>query len=223
MIYHRPMLEGDVSGSTVRPVIVRSRSGEASHPFVLKCPECTAPTASGKTKCAYCGAPLTWRPVISPMALDDGFVSQIADDEPGVIVLPFGPQVLPAQTTMVFQCQPQLTVCPTHLYVPEHLAAPFAIEDVRIGVDTWTVAQGAFPASMCSAGKGLRIFDESAQITIGVIASVVVRNTSYEGKTFSGAIRGMRESARSPLHTVHPIDHWKRRDPESPFRNPRRW
>lgn len=223
MIYGRPSLKGDLSGSTAGPVLVRSRAGEARRPFVLKCPECTAPTASGKTKCAYCGAPLTWRPAISPMAFDDGFISQDVDDEPGVVVLPFGPKILHAQSTTVFQCQPQLSMRPTHLYVPERLADSFEIEDVRIGIDSWMIAQGAFPASMCSSGKGLRIFDESAQITVGVIASVIVRNASYENKTFSAAIRGFREPVRSSLHMAHPLDHWRRRDPENSFRNPKRW
>jgi hypothetical protein len=93
---------------------------------------------------------------------------------------------------MVFQSQPQLPIRLTHLYVPAYLAEPFAIADVRIGFDSWMVHAGAIPATMCSSGKGLRLFEEDTHVTPGLIVSLTVENTSPRNAIFHGVLRGLR-------------------------------
>ena len=182
-----------------------------------------APTASGETHCTYCRAPLTWRPILSPSASDDGF--SIEDRETGVLALPFGPESVLAGQTMNFQCRPQLVMRPTHLYVPLHVAEPFVVKDMRIGNTSYFAASGAIPAAMCSDGRGLPLFEEKTVVTPGLFLTLIVQNLSTRTAAFHAAVRGQRmkeaprlERSRSPglrewngrtgsrFSMAHPID-----------------
>lgn len=195
----RPML---LSGSSAGPAIVGASSASLrTRPFVLRCPECSAPTPEGATTCKYCQVPLRWEPVESLSRDDQNWRRRLeeedAEADPDVVPMGFGPFVVTCFTRTVFQTQAQLPCRPTHLYVPAEHASSFSIVDLRVGKDSYLVTPNPLPASWFSTGRGSPVACEVA--TPGVLITLAVENKTAENKTFEALLRCKKMGKWPPL------------------------
>jgi hypothetical protein len=170
-------------------------------PFVLKCPECTAPSEAHATHCRYCKVPLQWRPVISLSALAEFKNAPIAITRPDEgPVLPFGPHTVGSDETMVFQIQPQLPFRPKELVLSPHIADKVLVENITIGMRSQFVSPTAIP------GWAFRSNNESAKIVfdplmVGQIMTIHIRSITPEHIGVSGIVRG--ETFEMPMPTFY--------------------
>lgn len=196
----------EITGSSAGPAIVEVRSPLRFKPFVLRCPECSAPTPEGATVCKYCQVPLQWEPVES-LSRDDlnwrrRFEEDDAAADPDVVPLGFGPYVTQCMTRTTFQTQAQLPCRPTHLYVPPRLADHFSIVDLRVGKDSCLASQNPLPASWFSTGRGSPVACEVAMPA--VLITLTVENKTNANHTFEALLRcklvhaGVRASKGNP-------------------------
>ena len=186
-----------LTGNTAGPAVVGPAPQAIAprcRPFVLRCPNCSAPTPSGAATCVYCNVPLVWEPVES-LSRDDAHwramepLDSEADDEPYVIG--YGPEVVHAFCTAVLQKVAQVPMLPSRLYVPPRIAEHFSIEDVRVGKDSqMRAASGVLPASAFSVGRGSLIACDAA--TPGVMVALIVQNKTAASQNFEAMIRGKK-------------------------------
>lgn len=217
------MLEGDVTGPPRSRMLAEPR---VLRPFVLKCPQCSAPlqapTESARTRCKYCDVPLVWEPVES-LSKDDRFYRMMEealdDDEPVGATLGFGPTEVSCMSEVHLQTQASIPVRPSHLYVPPNIADSFSIVDLRVGHNSQLVSMGALPASAFSVGRGSPIACKDTA-TPGLVVTLVVRNESLQNLRFRAMLRCRTldsinssypgyphmVSDASPLRTAHPMD-----------------
>lgn len=186
-----------VNGSSAGPAIV-GMLPESSllrfKPFVLRCPECSAPTPEGAATCKYCRVPLRWEPAESLSRDDQNWRRRLEEEDaaadPDVVPIGFGPYVVTCMTQMVFQTQAQLPCRPTHLYVPARLADHFSIADLRVGKDSCLASQNPLPASWFSTGRGSPVACEVA--TPGVLITLAAENKTNANHTFEALLRCKR-------------------------------
>jgi len=157
-------------------------------PFVLKCPQCMAPTESGNTRCKFCAAPLTWEPAM-PLTKDDFFLRDEVEDDPDVIVEGVGPKLLGMYTAHVFTHQSQRFFRPTHFWIHPRCADSVLVNGIKIGKNMTLSSMGAVSGALFARGRGLPLA-EAETLTPGVIMAIEVYNRTTVNIEFEGAIRG---------------------------------
>lgn len=160
----------------------------ALRPFVLKCPQCMAPTEQGSTHCRYCAVPLHWEPV-SPIDRDDFHVKypETPADLKGKCVMGFGPVAVAADSNTTIQMMPQLPVRPFRLYIPRSCAVGFYVDNFTIGMKSQMVHHNSIPAEKFSEDeKGLSMQMDPAYV--GQIISLSVSNSTPQMKIIQGAL-----------------------------------
>jgi hypothetical protein len=156
-------------------------------PFVLRCPQCMAPTEQGSTHCRYCAVPLAWEPE-KPVDRDDSkwVYTEPTPEEKGLVILGFGPSIIGSDGMAVLQCQPQLPVKPQRLFIPKAVAILCSIVDLRIGMDSQFVSSAHIPAErFCESETGILDMDACP---VGMIISLTVQNNTASVLTFSAAL-----------------------------------
>ncbi len=134
-------------------------------PFVLRCPECSAPTESKATSCRYCKVPLVWEPSQSFMR-DDAWmrtyvppteVVREVEDEPDMIIRPFETIAIRGGESYQFHYCPQRIFRPVMFWIDPKIAENFQLEFIQIGakrilpeIDSPTV-----PGILFSRGRGM--------------------------------------------------------------------
>jgi len=104
-------------------------------------------------------------------------------------VIGFGPTVILANSTAIFQAQPQLIFRGSRLIVPSALANNFSINDIRVGKDSQAVSANPIPAAAFSElAVGVNLGLDTA--TPGIIITISVSNTTAAQQTFSAALIG---------------------------------
>lgn len=104
-------------------------------------------------------------------------------------VIGFGPTVILANSTAIFQAQPQLIFRGSRLIVPSALANNFSINDIRVGKDSQAVSSNPIPAAAFSElAVGVNLGLDTA--TPGIIITISVSNTTAAQQTFSAALIG---------------------------------
>lgn len=104
-------------------------------------------------------------------------------------VIGFGPTVIMANSTAIFQAQPQLIFRGSRLIVPSALANNFSINDIRVGKDSQAVSANPIPAAAFSElAVGVNLGLDTA--TPGIIITISVSNTTAAQQTFSAALIG---------------------------------
>lgn len=160
-------------------------------PFVLKCPQCMAPTESGSTSCDYCQVPLTWEPIESLGRDDRGYRSKeseaIVEDDDSRSILAFSKAVLCGMSTMTFETKAMVPLRPTHLYVPPEFAKDFVVADFRVGQVSQRDTLNPIPASIFSIGRGMPV--DCDTVLPGIRVALVIENHSYESRTFHAIAR----------------------------------
>ena len=172
-------------------------------PFVLKCPECTAPSEEFATHCRYCKTPLVWRPVISLSSFENYRVKTKVqeDDGPQRPVLPFGPQPVAPDQTMVFQIQTQLPFKPDSLHLPPSIVEHVLVEDIRIGVRSQFISPAPIPGWAFSPNNPSAKMSFDAAYP-GQFITIHIKNVSHHHITVSGIFRGsVAEVPRPPMPT----------------------
>lgn len=122
-------------------------------------------------------------------------------------VIGFGPTLVTAKSTAIFQAQPQVVFRGTRLIIPSSLAENFVINDIRVGRDSQKISAASIPATAFSElAVGVHLGLDTA--TPGILITLSVTNTSSEDQTFSGALIGttLQAEERSPYPGYpHPI------------------
>jgi len=104
-------------------------------------------------------------------------------------VIGFGPTIILANSTAIFQAQPQLIFRGSRLIVPSALANNFSINDIRVGKDSQAVSSNPIPAAAFSElAVGVNLGLDTA--TPGIIITISVSNTTAAQQTFSAALIG---------------------------------
>ena len=104
-------------------------------------------------------------------------------------VIGFGPTVILANSTAIFQAQPQLIFRGSRLIVPSALANNFSINDIRVGKDSQAVSANPIPAAAFSElAVGVNLGLDTA--TPGIIITISVSNTTAAQQTFAAALIG---------------------------------
>jgi hypothetical protein len=176
-----------VASSAATPPAVRPTYFK---PFVLKCPECSAPTIEGQATCQYCNVPLAWEPIES-LSRDDRFYRErereFEIDETDVVPLGFGPVVVCCNSTTTLQIQAQIVLRPTHLFIPPKIAEHFSVEDFRIGAISCLYSRNPIPGFGFSSGRGMPMSCDTA--TPGVYITLMVWNKGYQNINFEALLR----------------------------------
>lgn len=130
-------------------------------------------------------------------------------------VIGFGPNLVHARSTAVFQAQPQLVFRGSRLIIPGGIGEHFVINDIRVGRDSQMVSADPIPASIfseftVSANLGL----ETA--TQGVMITLSVSNVTDEPRTFSASLLGISldsgDTKITPRHWRIDCEYsWKKR------------
>jgi hypothetical protein len=104
-------------------------------------------------------------------------------------VIGFGPTVILALSTAIFQAQPQLIFRGSRLVIPSALANNFSINDIRVGKDSQAVSSNPLPAAVFSElAVGVNLGLDTA--TPGIIITLSVSNTTNAQQTFAAALIG---------------------------------
>ncbi len=104
-------------------------------------------------------------------------------------VIGFGPTVILANSTAIFQAQPQLIFRGSRLIIPSALANNFSLNDIRVGKDSQAVSSNPVPAAAFSElAVGVNLGLDTA--TPGIIITISVSNTTAAQQTFSAALIG---------------------------------
>lgn len=208
--------EDTLTGSTAGPAVVEVRSPHATSkmrgPFVLKCPECTAPAESGQRQCRYCKVPFTWEPVL-PLSFDSELDEALHAHAAEGLILPFGPLVLLSAAKTVFDTMPQIPICPEVVYFPmtPERADAFVVHDIRIGYNSQLRASvGPIPGRIFAEHGGVRGFARDEFVSVGMRISLVVENVSARAENFHAIIRG-RSPERIESARVRGVDGRARR------------
>jgi len=171
---------------TVKPTYFR--------PFILRCPECSAPTLEGQVACEYCNVPLAWEPIES-LSRDDRFYRErererereLEIDESNVVPLGFGPEVILYNTTKVLQIQAEIILRPTHLFIPPNIANHFSVENLRIGIDSCLYSKNLLPGSAFASGRGMPISCDT--VAPGLFVSLSICNKTSANQMFEALLR----------------------------------
>jgi hypothetical protein len=116
-------------------------------------------------------------------------------------VIGFGPTVVPANSTSVFQAQPQVAFRGTRLVVPADLAEHFTINDIRVGRDSQAISSAPIPATAFSErAVGVNLGLDTA--TPGIIITLSVSNITNTPQTFSAVLTGTTLSYPDHLEQV---------------------
>ncbi len=174
-------------------------------PFVLRCPDCSAPTEEGQTRCRYCNVPLAWEPIES-LSRDDRFYRErererepeLEADETDVVPLGFGPELMLCNSTKTLQIQAEIILRPTHLFIPPNLADHFSVEDLRIGAYSCLYSKNLLPGSAFSSGRGMPISCDTA--TPGLFITLKICNKTTVNRMFEALLR----CKKLPDHPHHP-------------------
>jgi hypothetical protein len=104
-------------------------------------------------------------------------------------VIGFGPVVILANSTAIFQAQPQLIFRGSRLIVPSALANNFSINDIRVGKDSQAVSANPIPAAAFSElAVGVNLGLDTA--VPGIIITISISNTTAAQQTFAAALIG---------------------------------
>lgn len=180
MLYKRP--------SPATQSASQRRARLVIHPFVLKCPECGAPSEYGAVQCHYCKVALAWGPQVPLSELDDGVGEPQYEPIRGP-VLGVGPGVVDPGATMRFNVYPQQSFMPTALWIPPFIAPQFEVNSIQIGHREQLIGSSSVPASAFALGEGMvGIFQDL--LLLGMLAAVTVKNAAFHPVVFSAVIRG---------------------------------
>lgn len=158
-------------------------------PFVLKCPECTAPSEPLATHCRYCKVQLQWRPIISLSAFERYERDEDEVNEPHRPVLPFGPDACYSNTTINFQIRAQIPFRPHTLTLSPHCADHVLVEDILIGNRSQLIDSNPIPGwAFLSKNPSARIPMDT--LSIDQIMTLRIRNVSAQPIMISGVVRG---------------------------------
>ncbi len=104
-------------------------------------------------------------------------------------IIGFGPTTVNANSTAIFQAQPQLIFRGSRLIIPSTLANNFVVNDIRVGKDSQAVSANPIPAAAFSElGVGVALGLDTA--TPGILITLSVANTTGGNQTFSAALIG---------------------------------
>ncbi len=104
-------------------------------------------------------------------------------------VIGFGPQLINALSTAIFQAQPQLIFRGSRLIIPSSVANFFLVSDIRVGKDSQAVSSNPIPAAAFSElAVGVNLGLDTA--SPGIIISLSISNPTGLAQTFSAALIG---------------------------------
>lgn len=169
---------------------------DLAKPFVLRCPNCMAPSAMSEpgtiTRCEYCDCPMVWEPVQS-LSRDDSRITRLkaevrSSGSAGGSIMGFGPVAIAANSNGIIQITPQMPFRGRLLYIPPQYAPNFVINNFMIGMRSQFITANAIPASRCSVGEGLEM--NMVNAFPGQFMTLDVQNISMQAQTIMGAITG---------------------------------
>lgn len=177
----------------------RARSRLVVQPFVLKCPECGAPSEWGARSCEYCKVTLTWSAQHPLTEVDDEVGQPIIASSLEMPAIGVGPVVVVAGGEAVCSVRPQAPFQPRALYIPSTIASAFEVTDIRVGHISQFLAPGGITGTAFSHGEGMQFQWDPCPVGCDIV--ICVRNLHVEPYIFSAVIRGVRIDS----HTSNPI------------------